>query len=623
MNGSSATPLRICTFAVVLLLVGTGLCLAQPRLVVNGAPKQGGDTLVAIEGAPIMPNDTLAAALGAQSEYLPNEQKKIVVTLGNTTLNLWVGSTLGTVNGVPTSVDVSPLLVGQTVYVPIRFVVEGFGGTMQWDAANQICAVTLRGQQVPDVGGQTVKGTILQTYTGAATSLLLRDEAEGTTRFVTLSEKCELFTRGANGQLQPLQLDALKAGEDVEVTIVGGEGVRVVLIADTGDQDGGGQTDQFQHMRVGIDGVHGKFLLLAGGQTMLVDEKAEVLDERGKALPLQSLQPGDSVLLILNTRTNQVVRIVREQAANATPTDKTPPVWGELIPAKDSTIVTSPERIRASFIDDDSGINEASSTMIVDKVDVTSQCTQTGAYIDYKPPKPLKIGRHIVSVTVTDRAGNQARKAWAFNIADPNAAQILRAAHNATRPMAPGETLRVEATVVKAGGEMLFDIGDFRQGIRMDRVADTSNYEGTYTVRQGDNTTQKITVRYRPAGGEWTTAEIAEPVVFGTPVAGKVAITAPKAGEVVGEQMIVTGTAPAGSTVTVKVYYIKKRFLDMSHDLTPQTVTTAADGTWTTAAFATKDALFGTPDSLDIQAELIDPATNEAISVEKIQVKGR
>ena len=95
------------------------------------------------------------------------------------------------------------------------------------------------------------------------------------------------------------------------------------------------------------------------------------------------------------------------------------------------------------------------------------------------------------------------------------------------------------------------------------------------------------------------------------------------AGEVVGDQMIVTGTAPAGSTVTVKVHYVKKRFLDMSHDLTPQTVTTAADGTWTTAAFATKDALFGTPDSLDIQAELIDPATNEAISVEKIQVKGR
>ncbi len=623
MDRSNVTTLRICTLATVLLLVSTGLCVAQPRLVVNGAPKQGGERIVAIEGAPIMPHDALAAALGAKDEYLPNEQKKIVVTLGNTTLNLWVGGTLGTVNGVPTSLDVSPLLVGQTVYVPVRFVVEGFGGAMQWDAANQICAVTLAGQQTPDVGGQTVKGTILQTYTGAAVSLLIRDEAEGTTRFVTLSEKCEVFALGANGQLQPQQPDALKAGESVEVTIVGGLGVRVVLIAATDDQTGGGPAGDFQHMRVDIDGVHGKFLLLAGGQTLLVDDKAEVLDEAGKTLALQALQPGDGVLLILNTKTNQVVRIIREQAANATPTDKAPPVWGEVIPAKDSTIATSPERIRASFIDDDSGINEASSTMIVDKVDVTSQCTQTGAYIDYKPPKPLKVGRHIVSVTVTDRAGNQARKAWAFHIADPNAGQILRAAHNATRPLAPGETLRVEATVVKAGGEMLFDIGDFRQGIRMDRVADTNNYEGTYTVRQGDNTTQKIIVRYRPAGGEWTTSEIAEPVVFGVVVAGKVAITAPKEGEVIGDQMVVTGTAPAGSTVTIKVHYIKKRFLDMSHDLTPQTVTTAADGTWKTEAFATKDALFGTPDSLDIQAELIDPATNQAISVEKIQVKGR
>lgn len=622
MNCSKATTLRTCVSVVTLLVIGTALCAAQPRLIVNGAVQQGGEKLVAIEGAPIMPYDTLSAALGAQNEYLPNEQKKLIVTYGTITLNLWVGSTLGTVDGVPTPLDVSPLLVGQTVYVPIRFVVEGLGGTLQWDAAAGVCSVTLGGQQQPEVGGQTVKGTILQTYTGAATSLLIRDEAEGTTRFITLSDKCEVFAVNANGQLQPRQQDALKAGENVEVTIVAGLGVRVVLLADAGTQPTD-PTETFQHMRVGIDGIHGRYLLLAGGQTLLIAEKAEVLDEAGKALPLGNLQPGDSVLLILNTTTNQVVRIIREQSAGVIATDKTLPVYTEHFPPNRATLATSPDVIRAGFKDDDSGINVASSTMILDNVDVTAECSRAAGFIEFKVPQALAAGNHVVTVAVSDRAGNRARTTWKFSIGEADAGQILRATHDAARPLAAGATLRVQATVLKTGGEMVFDIGEVLQAVRMDRIADTNNYEGTYTVRQGDNMTQQITVRYRLPGGDWTELVIPEPVVFGTPVTGKITITAPKAGEVVGEQMIVTGTAPAGSTVTVKVHYVKKRFLDMSHDLTPQTVTTAADGTWKTDAFATKDALFGTPDSLDIQAELIDPATNEAVSVEKVQVKGR
>ncbi|AJS60383.1 stalk domain-containing protein [Paenibacillus sp. IHBB 10380] len=55
-----------------------------------------------------------------------------------------------TVNGQKKAIDVAPLMANNTTYVPVRFVLDAFGGTASWDAANQRITV-LRGSKMIDL----------------------------------------------------------------------------------------------------------------------------------------------------------------------------------------------------------------------------------------------------------------------------------------------------------------------------------------------------------------------------------------------------------------------------------------------------------------------------------------
>lgn len=55
-----------------------------------------------------------------------------------------------TVNGQKKAIDVAPIMANNTTYVPVRFVMDAFGGTASWDATNQRITV-LRGSKMLDL----------------------------------------------------------------------------------------------------------------------------------------------------------------------------------------------------------------------------------------------------------------------------------------------------------------------------------------------------------------------------------------------------------------------------------------------------------------------------------------
>lgn len=70
-------------------------------------------------------------------------EKKVTITNGSTTIELWIGSNMAKVNGVsrmidPDNTDVVPLLVkpGRAM-LPLRFISESLGCTVSWDQATQ------------------------------------------------------------------------------------------------------------------------------------------------------------------------------------------------------------------------------------------------------------------------------------------------------------------------------------------------------------------------------------------------------------------------------------------------------------------------------------------------------
>lgn len=73
-------------------------------------------------------------------------------------------------------------------------------------------------------------------------------------------------------------------------------------------------------------------------------------------------------------------------------------------------------RITARFEDRRSGIDLRSVTLVVDGRDVTHRARIADDGIRYADD--LRPGRHFAQVVVRDRAGNVARRAWSFEVAD-------------------------------------------------------------------------------------------------------------------------------------------------------------------------------------------------------------
>ena len=77
-------------------------------------------------------------------------EKKVTVTLGSTTLELWIGKNTAKVNGVNTLIDstnakVVPEIINSRTMLPLRFVTENLGCDVQWDGTTKTITITYQG----------------------------------------------------------------------------------------------------------------------------------------------------------------------------------------------------------------------------------------------------------------------------------------------------------------------------------------------------------------------------------------------------------------------------------------------------------------------------------------------
>jgi hypothetical protein len=60
-------------------------------------------------------------------------------------VSLHIGSQQATVDGQPQTLDVAPFIIGASTYVPLRFVSQALGATVNYDGANNIVAISASG----------------------------------------------------------------------------------------------------------------------------------------------------------------------------------------------------------------------------------------------------------------------------------------------------------------------------------------------------------------------------------------------------------------------------------------------------------------------------------------------
>jgi hypothetical protein len=139
----SATFEKEITQTVIILQIGNS------TFTVNGVSNTLDSPPVIKNNRTLLPIRAIVEALGGSVSWDPNE-KKVTVTLGSKTIELWIGKNTAKVNGTDTPIDstnpkVVPEIINGRTMLPLRFVTENLGCQLQWDPNTQTITITYQG----------------------------------------------------------------------------------------------------------------------------------------------------------------------------------------------------------------------------------------------------------------------------------------------------------------------------------------------------------------------------------------------------------------------------------------------------------------------------------------------
>jgi len=132
---------RIAAVGLALSLFGAPAIAQTLAVVVNGTPVSFDQPPVVRAGRAFVPLRGVFQQLGASVVYANG----VINAQGNgRSVHLTIGSTQASVNGTPVAMDVAPFLIGARTLVPLRFVAQALGATVNWNQSNN--TVYIQGQ---------------------------------------------------------------------------------------------------------------------------------------------------------------------------------------------------------------------------------------------------------------------------------------------------------------------------------------------------------------------------------------------------------------------------------------------------------------------------------------------
>jgi hypothetical protein len=140
-------------FAAILLAQAVTIFVGGQQLRTNPGP-------IEQNGRVFVPMRSIFERLGASVVYSAGD---INATKDSTTVALRIGSTSAVINGQPAILDVAPFIVGASTFVPLRFVAQSLGASVNYDSSTRIVAISPRGGQpyrpAPPPPGITMYGS--------------------------------------------------------------------------------------------------------------------------------------------------------------------------------------------------------------------------------------------------------------------------------------------------------------------------------------------------------------------------------------------------------------------------------------------------------------------------------
>jgi|GEM_PF-6684170 len=131
------------TQTVIVLKIGSS------SFTVNGETRYLDSPPVIKNNRTLLPIRPIVEALGGTISW-DGTERKVTVSLGSTTIELWIGKNTARVNGTNTPIDstnskVVPEIINGRTMLPLRFVTENLGCQLQWDPNTKTITITYQG----------------------------------------------------------------------------------------------------------------------------------------------------------------------------------------------------------------------------------------------------------------------------------------------------------------------------------------------------------------------------------------------------------------------------------------------------------------------------------------------
>lgn len=122
------------------------LQIGNSSFTVNGTSNTLDSPPVIKNSRTLLPIRAIIESLGGTVGWDATE-RKVTVSLGSTTIELWIGKSIAKVNGVDTPIDaanskVVPEIINSRTMLPLRFVTENLGCDVQWDGTTKTITIT-------------------------------------------------------------------------------------------------------------------------------------------------------------------------------------------------------------------------------------------------------------------------------------------------------------------------------------------------------------------------------------------------------------------------------------------------------------------------------------------------
>lgn len=121
---------------IAAAIATTAQAIAAPiEVSVNDRPLHA--SAIVRHGRVLLPFRSIFSALSAGVDYRP-QFHEVVAQRNGVLLRLRIGSQIALINDQPVKLDVSPLVIDERTYVPVRFIAQALGAHVQYDAADRI-----------------------------------------------------------------------------------------------------------------------------------------------------------------------------------------------------------------------------------------------------------------------------------------------------------------------------------------------------------------------------------------------------------------------------------------------------------------------------------------------------